>query len=77
MVQPVELRVSGSGHHQLCVAPTAGHAATLEVDDPVGVGDGEQVVRDDDGGTAVHQSPKRYEDALGRLGVEPGGRFVE
>ena len=54
-----------------------GHASVVEDRDPVGVADGEQVVRDDDRRALAHQLAQRLEQALAGLGVEAGRGLVE
>ncbi len=53
------------------------HAATLEPDDPVAVACGVQVVRDDEGGAPVGETPERLHDLGLGLAVETGQRLVE
>jgi hypothetical protein len=77
VVELVELGVAGVVAQELLVGASAGDQSVFEVEDLVGVGDGEQVVRDDDCCSAGHESAHWFEDALGGFGVQAGGGFVE
>lgn len=58
MVQPVQMRIVEVGGKQFVVS--------------AGVGDGEQVMRDDQGGASGHQPAHGSQDALGGCGVQTG-----
>jgi hypothetical protein len=62
---------------ELIVGAGFGDAAMLDVDDLIRIGDGEQVVGDDDGGAPGDEPAQGGENALGGLSVEAGGGLVE
>src|SRR5437588_4584260 len=49
----------------------------VKIDDLVGVGDGGEVVGDDDGGAPGHESAQRGQQALAGLGVQACGGLVQ
>jgi hypothetical protein len=76
-VEAVEPGVRAVAQDQFVVGAHLHDPAALQHHDPGGVADGEQVVRDDDGGPAGHQAAQRGHDALPGAGVEAGGGLVQ
>lgn len=69
--------VQSAHRHQLSVGALFGNAPTLHDDDPVGMLDGGQAVRNDQGGTSLHQALQGVLYQPFGFGVQRRGGFVQ
>src|SRR5436190_14095508 len=73
----VELRVDAASRHQRVVRAALDDFCIVDHENRIGAADGAEVVRDDDAGSAFHETLERLHDRVLGRGVESRRRLVE
>src|SRR5215217_7971050 len=76
-MQAIEAGVASVPLQEVTVRAVLGDTPLFQHEDPACVADGQEVVRDNDGGASLHQALQRDHDVLARPCVEPRGRLIE